>query len=1094
MAAKLSELTRRLVGLAAIPVLLAFLASGAEAQQGAIAGQVVDAQNAQPVAGAQVYIQGTQFGTLTGDNGRYRLAGVPAGEVTVRVRLLGYAQGNRTVTVEAGETVTVDFELRPTAITMEELVVTGTAAQTMRAKVPFDIASVSNEQMPVPSTTASSMLQGKVAGVTVTSGTGRPGSSPSILLRGATSIDASGRSQEPLFIVDGVIMGSSMADIGSLDIKNIEVVKGAAAASLYGSRAANGVIQITTEDGSELQDGTVNYTMRTEMGTSELEGSFFLPKHHEYELTADGSAIVQGGGRDPCVQFTACQSPQLAGNAPWRDPAEGASIWNTTMTNEWPGNTFDQVDLVMQSGDFAEHHISASGHSGGTNFHASFTYTDEQGVMPGKEGFRRYNVRLNLDQQIQEELKVSASAFYSTSEQDNFFENSGNPMFDLTRMKSGVNLQGCLDENGDLIEGSNCMDDPENLVLIGDPTNTESPNPLYQLLVQETTQQRGRFLGSADVQYSPMEWLTLQGNISYDRLDLESDNYYPKGYRTIDASALNDGFLAKFDEKREALNASVTATMDFDLTSSIRNTTKLRYLVEKQDNVWNSSSGLSFAVANLPNFGNITDQQSISINSASQPVRSDGYFVITNFDIADRYIVDLLARNDGSSLFGPDERRHWYYRAAGAWRVTQEDWFDVDAIDELKVRLSYGTAGGRPNFSAQYETYSVGGGRVTPQNLGNKDLKPEQSEEIEVGMDAIFLDRFVFSFTGSEVITSDQILPVPLASFSGFGTQWQNAGKVLSASYEASLQASIIDSEDLSWSTRLIWDKSTSWITELDRPAFRYGVGGQGLGNIFYAREGEQLGTFYGAQAARDCSHLPQGVDCSGFTVNDDGFLVWVGNGSLDDNNWGADSDVNIRGAPVKWGTPFRGECGNGELFCPVGNSNPDYRLSFSSTLNYKGFSLYGLLDAEQGFDVYNQPLEWAVFRRNAGMYDEVQKGTPQEDWKPVGYYDAWYGGLNGLAPDDEFVEDGSYVKLREVSASYRFSEDQLEAVPGLNAFSGLALTFTGRNLITWSDYRGFDPEVGKDGGDTGSAALARVAGYQYPNFRTWTAGIELNF
>ena len=1092
MVAKLSKLVGRAAAIAALPALLALTASSARAQQGAVTGQVVDAQSAQPAVGAQVTIQGTQLGALTDESGRYRITGVPTGrQIVLQVRLLGYALSNRQVRVPSGETVTVNFELRPRAITLEELVVTGTAAQTMRAKVPFDVSSIADEQMPVPSSTAGGMLQGKVAGVTVTSGTGRPGSDPSVLLRGATSINASGRNQEPLYIVDGVIMNdlTGLADLGSLDIKNIEVVKGAAAASLYGSRAANGVIQITTQDGAELQDGTVDYTMRTEYGQSELEGSFFLPQHHEFALTDDGSAIVQGSGLDPCVQFTACSAPLLAGNAAWRDPANAPSAWNTVMSNPWPGQTYDQVDLAMSDGNFSESYVSVSGHSGGTNFHASFAYTDEEGVMPGRDGFQRYNVRLNVDQRIQEELSVSASAFYSTSTQDNFFENSGNPMFDLTRMKSGVNLRGCVDD-----VTRDCFDKPDSLILVADPTNTESPNPLYQMLVQETQQDRGRFLGSADIEYSPLDWLSIQGNISYDRLDHEYDNFYPKGYRTIDASALNDGFLSKEDHLHEALNTSVTANLNFQLTENISNTTKLRYLYEREENLINSASGLNFAVADVPTLGNLQDQASLDVTSSSLPVRSDGYFLITNFDIQDRYIVDALARNDGSSLFGPDQRRHWYYRVAGAWRMTQEDWFDVEAVDELKLRYSYGTAGGRPNFSAQYETYSVGGGRVT---LGNTELEPEFSQEHEAGLDAILFDRFVLGATYAHTVTDNQILPVPLPSFSGFATQWKNAGELTSKTWEVSLQANVLETEDFSWSARATWDRTRSEITQLDVPAFRYGVAGQGLGNVFYAREGEEMGTFYGAAFARDCGDLPEGVSCDGFTVNDDGFLVWVGDGSLSDNAWGSSSDVNVRGGPVMWGTPFQGECtdresGERTLFCPVGNTMPDYSVSLSNTFNYKGLSVYALLHAEQGFDVYNQPLEWAVFRRNAGIYDEA--GTPAEQQKPLGYYDAWYGGANGLAPDDEWVEDGSYVKLREVSARYRFDAEQLDAVPGLSAFTGLAVTLTGRNLITWTDYRGFDPEVGKDGGVTGSATLARVAGYQYPNFRTFTAGIELTF
>jgi hypothetical protein len=198
----------------------------------------------------------------------------------------------------------------------------------------------------------------------------------------------------------------------------------------------------------------------------------------------------------------------------------------------------------------------------------------------------------------------------------------------------------------------------------------------------------------------------------------------------------------------------------------------------------------------------------------------------------------------------------------------------------------------------------------------------------------------------------------------------------------------------------------------------------------------------------------------------------------------------------VKWGTPFAGECTDKStsertLFCPVGNSMPDYNLSLSNSFSYKGINLYALVSRSSGFDVYNQPLQWGTFKRFSGIMD--QSGVPQSEQKPIGYYDAQYG-VSGLQPSNIFVEDGSFTKIREVSASYRFNADQLSGIPGLDRFNGLGISVTGRNLFTWSDYRGFDPEVGKTGGDTGSSALARVEGYQYPNFRTFTAALELIF
>ena len=295
---------------------------------------------------------------------------------------------------------------------------------------------------------------------------------------------------------------------------------------------------------------------------------------------------------------------------------------------------------------------------------------------------------------------------------------------------------------------------------------------------------------------------------------------------------------------------------------------------------------------------------------------------------------------------------------------------------------------------------------------------------------------------------------------------------------------------------KILFDHTKSEITQLNVPAFTYGVGGQGLGNVFYARPGEEVGTFYGVQAATSCDNLPSGTSCDEFAVNDDGFLVWVGpGGSFSNPQWGT-AGPPVGGKTLSWGTPFAGYCvdrstGEETLFCDIGNTIPDYNLGFSTTFNWKGLNVYALVNHSGGFDVYNQPLQWETFKRMTGIYD--QTNVPEAERKPIGYYDAWYA-VSGLAPSSVFVEDASFTKLREVSLSYRVSPAQLGNLPGLNAFSSIGLNLTGRNLITWTDYRGYDPEIGQTGGDTGSAAIARVDGYQYPNFRTYSASIEFIF
>lgn len=1076
-----------------IALLFTLGAGAAQAQQqgGTVTGRVLEEGTGRALVGVEVSITGTRLQTVTDESGRYLFVNVPAGTQEVRIQLIGYGQASQSVTVASGQTATADFTLRATAIALEQVVVTGTVGATQRAKLPIVVDQIRAADLPVPAVSAGGAIQGKVSGATVTSGTGRPGAPPVILLRGPTSINASGRSQEPLYIVDGVILSSSMVDFDALDIESIEVVKGAAGASLYGSRAQAGVVNITTRRGGSVPMDQVRYTFRTEYGQNRIASTpdALFGTTHQFEVV-NGQFI---SGNTACPSILECPgSPNYAGQ---RRGTGTANTWNTFAIEPFPGPIYDQVDRFFRTGTFAQNYVSAEGRAGATNFNVSYSNLRDSGIMRGHDGFNRHNFRLNLDQAVREDVTVSASAMYSLSEQNAFPEGSGNPVFNLTRVPAGVNLFACEND-----VSQECINNPANLRLLTDPFSREASNPLYDVLNRDYVANRGRFVGNANVNYRPLNWLTLDANMSYDRFDYEETDIRPKGFRTISPNAnLNLGALYREVQRTEGINGSLTASLTHQLTPSITNRTQFRYLFEQTDLLNSWTDGNQFAVADVYTFGN-TNRERLSAGSSSAPVRADGYFAITNFDIMDRYIVDALVRNDGSSLFGADQRRQWYYRLAGAWRMGEEPWFNVGGIDEFKLRYSYGTAGGRPNFSAQYETYTISAGAPVPVNLGNRDLRPEFTREHEAGIDAAFLgNRLLATLTYADALTTDQILQTPLPAFNGFGSQWRNAGTLASNTWEASLDARLMQTRDLTWTARVLFDRTRQEITELSVPPYTTGVAGQGLDAVFYVRPGEAVGTFYGLQIAESCAHLPVGTDCGQFATNDDGLLVWVGSGgSLDNPQWGtqAGTDIVINGAQPMWGVPVAGECedaisGNRTSFCPLGKGLPDYKLSFSSNLNWRGFGIYGLIDSWQGFQVYNQPLQWAIFKELGGIMD--QTGVPENLQKPIGYYGQLYN-VSGLRANSFFVEDGSFIKLRELSLRYRLAGETLESIPGLNTFSGMTFNVIGRNLATWTDYRGFDPEVGRGGGQTGSAALARVEGYQYPPFRTWTFSLDLNF
>ena len=241
-------------------------------------------------------------------------------------------------------------------------------------------------------------------------------------------------------------------------------------------------------------------------------------------------------------------------------------------------------------------------------------------------------------------------------------------------------------------------------------------------------------------------------------------------------------------------------------------------------------------------------------------------------------------------------------------------------------------------------------------------------------------------------------------------------------------------------------------------------------------------------------------MPCDQFAVNDDGLLVWVGpGGSLKNPQWGANGPTfgfHGQNRTLAWGSPFIGwgldpRTGDTTNLLKVGKTTPNFHVGLSSSLSWHNFSLYGLMEWVHGFSVYNVPQQWAVFRGYAGIMD--QTGKPQNEQKPIGYYNRLYG-VASLTPVNYFVQDASFAKLREVSLSYRLTRSQLAKAGFLRSFQGISLSLIGRNLLTFTKYNGYDPEVGNAGGETGSAAIARVDGYEYPNFRTFTAAITVNY
>lgn len=1076
----------RPVGLAlGVALAAAGTLADAAAQTGTIRGRVIDTATQEGMPGAQILIVGTQRGSVASQDGAFEISSVPVGEHELRVSFIGFGTQTGTATVVADEVASLNFEMEQSVIDLEEVVVTGVVGEVARSRVPFTVDRLSIAQMPVAiAGNPASMLSGKIAGASIVS-SGMPGGAPSVQLRGPTSISLEGRSQDPLYIVDGVILSSSVADFDGLDIESIEVIKGAAAASLYGARAANGVIQITTLRGRNVADNDVRYTIRTEVGQSNLPGRFNLTQRHHFALTEDGSQFLSADGT--ACDWLECDNVALAGQR--RQEGESASLWNTIQREAWPGVTYDHVDRFFNPGTHMTNSVSVAGRSGGTNYRLSFNRLQEDGVMEGHGGERRHTFRLNMDQSIRNDLMVSATVSYMR----NSFDDRNGPIFQLSRMPAGVDI------------AAPDPDYPDFFVLKPDPNN-DNANPLNSIREPTTMTNRNRFLGSVSATWSPLSWLDIDGQFAFDRLDQNFSEWEPKGKRNLNGSE-GIGEIELEHERVEGINTALTAQTQHQL-GDLGVTASVRYLYEQEDERVVQAESEEFVADGVFSIQN-TPEERRDGESSYEPERRDGFFVNTVLDFKDRYMLDALVRQDGNSRFGPEARRSWYYRVGGSYTLSDEPWLNLPGVDHMSLRYAIGTAGSAPNFSGQFETFDIGSGVITPDALGNVNLKPEVTTEQEMGIDAI-LGRFSFDVTYARAKTEDALLQVPLLAYRGFETQWQNAAALKSNTIEATLTAQIIRTRDFAWTTRVLFDRTRQEVTQLSVPPFTQGVGGQNLGDIFLVREGEALGTFYGFQFAQNCGHLPSGVDCSQFQVNDDGHLVWVGDAGSWQNGWQTHTDAEgntqnwwgtpapfaIRGQEILWGQPFQAEAddpitGERTTFLPVGQTTPDYTLGWSNTVSWKGFSGYALVRSVQGYDVWNQPLQWATFQDYSGIMD--QSGEAEADQKPIGYYSTLYN-ASGLVPNSVFVQDASFIKLQEVRLAYQAGRDVLDRLPLGQSIDGLTISLAGHNLWTSTDYDGYDPDIGASGGGVGSATIARVDGFDYPPFRTFTLGVELSF
>jgi TonB-dependent starch-binding outer membrane protein SusC len=993
---------------AAAAALLCAAPAVAAAQTGSITGTVIDQATNEPLRGAQVSVAGTNLGSLTNAEGSYTIRNVPAGEQELRATIIGYRTGRETVTVAADDVATANFALQQTAIAVEGLVVTATGEQARRRELGNTVSQISVPDVELaPVNKFSDLLQGRAAGVTVQQSGGTTGTGSRIRIRGSASVSLS---NQPLLIIDGVRIHDSpnsgsigvggqtpsrLEDINPEDIENIEILKGPAASALYGTAAANGVIQITTRRG---RAGVPTWNAYTEVG-SVLERTRW-PANFEAR-DADG-----GWCPTPFQAFGICEIDNIVTWNPLMDRAEGDGVSNPDLGPASPfrdGNRRQFGVNVAGGGDVATYYFSAE-------------QEGEAGVFRNND-LNRVSLRANVQSNIRDDLDVSVSTGYTTS--------------DLSLPQNDNNILGLV---------TNAMlgwaeDDPvhRGYAPVG-------PDQIFEI---DTRQQIDRFVGSANANWRPLDWLSFVGTAGLDFLGRHDNETIQPG--RVDFADYPEGRRISNRIQVGNYTANFGGTATFELNPNVISTTSAGTQYHQEIFRGTYASGWQLLEGSESLAGT---NARFAVNEINQDVRTLGGYLQQQFGINDRIFLTGAVRGDDNSAFGSDFGLVLYPSLSASWVIGEEDWFpQLQAVSSLRLRASYGRSGLRPGFRQALTFLSpvavavegVDAPGFTIGGAGDPDLAPEISSEFETGFDLGLLDeRFGLEFTYYNKTSRDALVFRRLAPSLGVATgRYENIGSVRNEGVEALLNASILDLPTTQWDATLSVSSNRNELLELAEgiEPIIFGLGGDSQRH----EPGFPLGGYWA-------------YPLEGWEAGESGI---VGPG-----------DVQIGDEQEYRGTPF-----------------PKYEVSLSSSVTlFDLVRLSALVDHHGGHTLLNSTEEFrCAFFICEGLNDPNAPEAEQARAIAAAQYN--FGMPSTI---DGFLEDATFTKLREASVTLMSPPAWTDRL----RVQGLSLTLSGRNLATWTNYTGADPEVNFGGQQNFSTADF----FTQPPVRYYTARVNLTF
>ncbi|WP_209406279.1 TonB-dependent receptor [Pseudozobellia sp. WGM2] len=999
----------------------------AHAQEISISGTLSDDQG--PLPGVNIVEKGTTNGVTTDFDGNYTISNVASDGILV-FSYVGYL--TQELAVDGKETINVN--LKADSQKLDEVVVVGYGT-VRKSDLTGSVSSVDGEKLKeFPVTSIDQGIQGRAAGVQVSQTSAAPGGGLSIRVRGANSISSG---SEPLYVIDGfpIYPDNSSAGAGGNrrptnvlatlnpnDIESIEVLKDASGTAIYGSRGSNGVVLITTKAGTS---GKLKIS---------YDGSYSLqqPAKRLDVLNATDYALYQN-----------LRAASRGITEPYPDPQ---SLGRGTY---WQ-------DEIFRTGGISNHQLSFTGGSENTKYAFTVGTFKNEGIVLNSD-FGRNSIRANIDSKgFDGKLVLGTRNTFSRGITNAQSTDRGGP--------GGLTITAI---GSDPTEAPFTPDGNYNFFLYDGRFDI---NPIAESAEARDTDKTNRMLSNTFVQYELLKGLKAKTSFGFDILNTNRSTYY-----SLDTRLGRQNNIQKIEASRSLTNILSENTLSYssELSDAIRMDALAGYTYQTETNKYTEASSMNFT---------IDDEDANQLEDGLEPLRPqsdriewklESILGRLNFSILDKYLITGTFRRDGSSRFGANNKWANFGSAAVAWKLKQESFMEnLDAISDMKLRLSYGLTGNseippyRSLASLDLANYILAGQLVPGlriNRIANDDLKWEKTGQFDVGLDISFLNnRLSFVADYYKIKTDDLLLEVALPSSIGFTNALKNSGALENTGYEFAVNGVIASSDNFKWDINANISFVRNEITDLGdsapfnsaSPSGHLGIRGS------WVDIGEPIGVWKGLTAIG----------------------IWQSEEEIAANaSFGFDKPGYVRYADLD---------GDGEITGDdesiIGDPNPDFTWGLSQNLSYKNFDLDIFIQGSQGNQVRN--LQAAEHADGVGNYNQYSVAF-EDAWTPSNtdasrpIIDANREFADFFRNSSFFIEDGSYIRLQNVSLGYNLPE-----IRGLEA---ARVYVSAQNLFVITDYSGYDPEVNNSGQDN----LNRADDYDaYPRAKTFTLGVNLKF